>query len=106
MIDWILCLIGVMIYFIGRYANRTNKTVGFTFTYWIKDNWPELSTTLLMNIGLMIIIHRPETVISFDKLFAALPFNLTVAGMPTMSFLIGLGLSAVFYRLFKEKTKS
>ena len=105
MIDYILCAIGVAIYFINRYANRTTKTVGFSLKFWINSNWPELSTTILMNIALMIIIHQPGSEASFDKLFAALPFSLQLAAMPLLSFLIGLGLSAVFYRLFKEKTK-
>lgn len=105
MIDYILCLIGIMVYFINRYANRTVKTIGFSPKKWITENWPELSTTILMNAALMIIIHQKETAISFDNLLSALPFSIHVAAMPTMSFLIGLGLSAVFYRLFKEKTK-
>lgn len=105
MIDYILCAIGIAIYFINRYANRTVKTVGFSVKFWIKDNFPELSTTLLLNIALMIIIHQPGSEASFDKLFESLPFSLHLAAMPLLSFLIGLGLSAVFYRLFKEKTK-
>ena len=105
MIDYILCLIGIMIYFINRYANRKIKTIGFSVKFWIAENWPEMTTTVLMNIALMIIIHQPGTVISFDKMFESLPFVMSVAGMPLLSFLIGLGLSALFYRLFKEKTK-
>ena len=105
MIDWILCLIGIMVYFINRYANRTVKTVGFSMKMWLSDNWPEASTTILMNIALMIIIHQPGSEASFDKLFESLPFSLHLAAMPLLSFLIGLGLSAVFYRLFKEKAK-
>jgi hypothetical protein len=105
MIDWILCAIGIAIYFINRYANRTVKTTGFSVKFWIKDNFPELSTTILLNIALMIIIHQPGSEASFDKLFESLPFSLHLAAMPLLSFLIGLGLSAVFYRLFKEKAK-
>ena len=57
MIDYILCLIGIMIYFIGRYKKRTVKTIGFSFGFWVKDNWQELTSTVLMSVALMIIIH-------------------------------------------------
>lgn len=105
MIDYILCLIGIMIYFIGRYKKRTVKTIGFSFGFWVKDNWEELTSTVLMCVALMIIIHDEETTISFDKMLSALPFSIHVAAIPTMSFFIGLGLSMAFYRMFKEKTK-
>lgn len=104
-IDSILCLLGIVIYFMNRYANRKQKTKRGSFAFWIQDNYPELISTVALNLAIMIIIHLPGTSVSFSRVFAALPFDLSVAGVPTFSFLLGLGLTAAFYRLFKAKTK-
>lgn len=100
----ILNIIGILIYFINRYANRTDKSVPFDFRYWLKDNWPEIATVLLMDISLMILLFAPGTEISFDQLFSSLPIGIKVSGSWMMSFLLGLGLSSLFYKLFKSKT--
>ena len=102
LIDMALCLLGIMIYFINRYANRKGKTKP-SFRYWLNDNWPELVTTAALNAALMIIIHLPGTTVSFERLFAGLPFDMSVSGLPTLSFFLGLGLTASFYRMFKTK---
>lgn len=103
LIDCILCFLGIIVYFLNRYANRKLKT-NLSLKYWWNDNWPELSTTVVLNIALMILIHLPETYVSVDKLFEGLPFDLHVSGIPVLSFLFGLGLTATFYNLFKTKT--
>lgn len=103
MIDYILCLLGIFIYFLTRYTNRKKKNSTLSIPYWWKDNWPEFVTTLSLNAALMIIIHFPETKVSFDRFFESLPFDLHVAGIPTLSFFLGLGLTATFYKLFKTK---
>ena len=101
----LLNAIGILIYFINRFANRSKKTVKFSFKFWISDNWPELATTILIDIALMILLFSPGTEINFDDLFAKLPFGLKVAGDLFMSFLLGLGLSHLFYVIFKRKVK-
>lgn len=105
MTDYILCALGIFIYFLNRYANRANKSKSASFNYWVKDNMPELLTTLSLNIAIMVIIHLPGTAIDMNPLFASLPFGLSVAGKPVLSFFLGLGLTATFYRLFRTKTK-
>ena len=105
MVNWILNLIGVMIYFINKYANRKNKTK-FNGKFWFRDNWPELACTLLLNIALMLLLMQPETNINIDELIKEnRPFSLQLAVKPFFSLLLGLGLSAVFYKMFKSKTK-
>jgi len=101
----LLNLIGVMIYFINRYSKRTFKTTKFSSTFWLKDNWPEMSTILLLDIALMILLFSPGTEINFDDLFSKLPFGLKIAGDLLMSFLLGLGLSSLFYTIFKRKVR-
>jgi hypothetical protein len=103
----ILNIIGILIYFINRFANRTKKTVGFSFTFWLKDNWPELSSTLLFDAALMILLLQKDTMINLDALIAEyVPFiGLQVAVKPVMGLLIGLILAKGFYELFKSKVK-
>jgi hypothetical protein len=101
----LLNLIGMSIYFINRYANRADKVPSFSFSFWFKDNWPEVTTTILLDIALMILIFSPGTEISFDALFSKLPFGIKIAGDLLMSFLLGLGLSSLFYAIFKKKVR-
>lgn len=99
----LLNIIGIAIYFINRYAKRQSKTIGFSFSYWIKDNWPELASTILLDVALMILLFSPGTEISFDTYLENLPFLAKVPGDLFMSFLLGLGLSSFFYSIFKTK---
>ena len=98
-------MIGILTYFISRYANRTNKTK-FNSKHWVNDNWPELASTLLVNIALMLLLMQPETNINIDEwLKANVPFALQIAIKPLFSLLLGLGLSAFLYNLFRKKVK-
>ena len=105
MINWILNLIGICIYFLSKYANRTHKAK-FNVKFWFKDNAPELLSTLLLNIALMLLLMQPETNINIDELIKEnIPFALQIAVKPLFSFLLGLGLSAFLYKMFKSKVK-
>ncbi|HPF93328.1 MAG TPA: hypothetical protein PLV65_05310 [Tenuifilaceae bacterium] len=105
MITWILNLIGILIYFISKYANRRNATK-FSVKFWFADNWPELISTLLLNIALMLLLLQPETTINLDEWLASnVPFGLSVAVKPLFAFLLGLGLSSFLYKMFKNKLK-
>jgi len=105
MIDYILCLIGIFIYFLTRYANKREKNSKLSISFWVKDNWPELISTLALNMALMIIIHLPGVEVDINPVFSQLPFSVKVAGIPTLSFFLGLGLTWAFYNMFKSKTK-
>jgi hypothetical protein len=104
--NWLLNMIGILIYFINRYANRTKKTVAFNIKFWIRDNWPEFTTVILSDIALMILLLGEGTLVNFDDLLGKLPFGLSVAGEPLLAFLLGLGLSSLFYKFFKHKVKN
>jgi len=103
--NWILNGIGILIYFLNRYANRSKKTVGFNFKFWLRDNGPEAFTIILLDIALMILLLGEGTQVNFDDLFSKLPFGLQMAGEPFLAFLLGLGLSSLFYKVFKNKVK-
>ena len=105
MINWILNTIGMLIYFIQRYAGRRNKTK-FNFKFWLNDNWPELVTSILFNVALMLLLMQPETNINIDDFLKEnVPFALQIAIKPLFSLLLGLGLSAFLYGMFKKKTR-
>ena len=99
----LLNIIGVLIYFINRYNKRKSKTIAFSFKYWLNDNWHEMSTIILLDIALMILLFSPGAEVNFDDLFSKLPFGLKLPADLLMSFLLGLGLANIFYYLFKKK---
>ena len=101
----LLNIIGVLIYFINRYNKRTSKTIAFSFKFWLQDNWHEMSTIILLDLALMILLFSPGTEVNFDDLFSKLPFGLKLPADLLMSFLLGLGLSSLFYTIFKRKVK-
>jgi hypothetical protein len=101
--NWLLNILGILIFFLNRYNKRTLKTKAFSFNFWIKDNWNELITIFLLDIALMLLLLGPGTEVNFDDLLSKLPFGLKVAGEPLLSFLLGLGLSNLFYSIFKKK---
>ena len=99
----LLNILGILIYFINRYNKRGKKTIGFSLKFWIQDNWPEITTIILSDIALMILLFNPGTEVNFDDLFSKLPFGLKLPADLFMSFLLGLGLSSLFYTMFKKK---
>lgn len=103
----ILNVIGILIYFINRYTKRNVKTIGFDVKYWLKDNAPELLSTALFDLALMILLLNKDTMVNIDALIAEyVPFiGLQIAVKPVMGFLIGLILAKAFYELFKTKVK-
>jgi hypothetical protein len=102
----LLNILGILIYFINRYAHRGDKNKPFSVRFWLRNNWPELSTTLLLDIALMILLFAPGTEINFDQILSELPIKIKVPGSWLMAFLLGLGLTSLFYKLFKAKTES
>lgn len=108
MINWILALIGMMMYFINRYKNRNAKEVKFSFAHWIKDNWPESSLSVLSVISLMIIFMNKGAELDISQLIEKVPF---IKGATTevikmvVALAIGFGNSALFYFMFRTKKK-
>ena len=108
MINWILNGIGIVIYFLNRFGNRRTKTKP-NIKYWLADNYRELFTTLLFDLALMIIVMMPDVQVNFDKFIADnLPFGLVISPIVAkaiLSFLLGLGLSSLFYKYYKIRAK-
>jgi hypothetical protein len=112
-ISIILCTLGIASYFLNRYANRKDKVKEPTLIFWWKDNWPELVQILLFTFSGMIIILMPGTTISIDSalnnLIHKLPewaqIDVMAPSKPIISFIWGLGGSALVYFLFRKKSK-
>ncbi|MGE5457301.1 MAG: hypothetical protein ACM3RX_03000, partial [Methanococcaceae archaeon] len=96
--NYLLNFLAVIVFFINRYFFRKKKT-DFDWHFWIQDNWPELSMTLLLNLIFMIMLHLPEA----DAGLAKLPEWIMLFGKPGISIALGLGLSWGAYELFKRK---
>jgi len=101
--NWILNLIGILIFFINRYYNRAKRTIAFSFKFWLRDNFQELSTTLLLNLAFMILLHMKDAPV--ENLLAKLPVWVAIMGVPGLSFALGLGASWFIYKLFWKKLK-
>jgi len=99
----LLNVLGILIYFLNRYASRSDKSKPFSFSFWIKDNWPEIATVVLIDAALMLLLFAPGTEVNFDEMLSKLPIGVKISGTYLMSFLLGLGLSSLFYSVFKSK---
>ena len=104
--NWLLNAIGVLIYFINRYAKRTKRTVKFSLKFWIQDSAAEMLSTVLMNVALMLILQEKIKDGTIEQLYEKLPDWIVFLGVPGLCFGLGLGLSALFYTLFKTKIKN
>ena len=106
--NWVLNLIGIFGYFLGRYSKRKNKTK-LSGRFWISDNWVELVQTLLLNITLMLIINMNGVSFDIAKYVGQyLPVDITIAQDVTkaaMSAALGWFLTAFIYNIIKSKTK-
>jgi hypothetical protein len=99
----LLNFLGIVIYFLVRYGNRTDKTTSFSGTFWLNDNWPETVTTLLFDIVLMLLFIAGGVKIELEKLLPSIPAGITFIGDLAIYFLIGLVLAHGAYELFKAK---
>lgn len=102
MINWILAAIGLAIYYIGRYSNRKNKTK-FSLLFWLDDNWPELVTSTLATIALMVIFLDKNAAFDFQSMLDSVPFIKSLPSEKLVSLTIGYLNSMIFYKLMKQK---
>jgi len=102
---WILFALGTLAYFLIRYSRRRNKLADFDFKYWIKDNWPELSVILILDIAVMIIFMDAGTNIT-EWLTTFLPKGIAVSTTLVAALACGLGLGKGIYEVFRKKLKN
>lgn len=103
--NWILNLIGVLIFFINRFNKRSKKTVAFSFKFWVTDNFQEMASTLLVNLALMIILQENIKDGTLPELLAKFPEWVSILGVPGICLGLGAGFSWLLYELFRKKVK-
>jgi len=101
---WILFILGSLAYFLIRYSKRRNKLADFDFKFWLKDNWPELSVILILDIAVMIIFMDAGTNIT-EWLTTFLPAGIAVSTTLVAALACGLGLGKGIYEAFRRKLK-
>jgi len=82
---WLIAFLGIALSFFVKYAKRTSKEKVWSFTFWIKDNWPEVVSSFLSMFILLIIFQRTE----FDQAsfvqkvpwITSLPMDLVAAAL-------------------------
>jgi len=104
--NWILNLIGILIFFLNRFFKKDDKTSVFNWNFWFRDNYQEMITTVLLNLAFMLLINQAIKTDSIEALLAKLPEWLTFLGLPGICFALGAGLSWTLYELFKSKKEN
>lgn len=99
----IMNMLGILIYFLNRFANRRAKDKTFNIVFWLKDNWPEFTVIALVDISLLILVLSNEISITAIE---ALPSIVAQAGDLTMAWLLGLGLASAIYNVIRNKMKA
>ena len=98
-------ILGILIYFLLRYTNRTDQTTKLSLSYWFKDNWPEFAGILLFDITLILLLVVGGIQVDISKILPSLPDGVTLIGDYAICFLIGSVISHGVYELFKTKVK-
>jgi len=102
----ILNVLGVLIFFLNRFAGRKNKTAPVSAKYWLKDNWEQLLIVALFDVALMLLVVLGGLELNFEKIAPMLPDGVTLAGDAALCFLVGLLFAWATYvgykKLFKE----
>lgn len=105
MINWILAILGMMIYFLGKYAKRNDKVKEPSFKFWINDNWPEALTSVLATVALMIIFTNKDSEFDLSSIISGIPFVVSLPVNMVISLAIGYLNSLIFYKMFENKIK-
>jgi len=104
MTAWLLFILGTLAYFLIRYTGRADKTKSFDIGFWLKDNWAEMATALVLDLAVMIILIQNDTNITL-WLNKYLPEGVIVSSKLVISLACGLGLGMGIYEIFHKKVK-
>ena len=103
--NWLLNFLGILLYFLVRFGNRADKTIKFSGTFWMNDNWVETVGTLLVNLILMLLMWKGGIVIDIEKIAPWMPDGISFIGDMITYILIGGVISHLVYEAFKTKVK-
>ena len=103
--DWLLNFLGILLYFLIRFGNRTDKSVKFSGTFWLNDNWVETVGTFVVNLILMLLMWQGGISIDIEKVAPWMPDGIAFVGDLFIYVLIGAVISHLVYEAFKTKVK-
>jgi hypothetical protein len=105
---YILAILGITINFLSKFNART-KNDNFNVEFWIKDNWPELTQSLLFVVAIMIMLDKAEfqTGDFYTWLGSILPVpgGVIIPVQMILPFLLGLSVNHIVYWYNKKYLK-
>jgi uncharacterized membrane protein len=96
----ILNILGIAICFLTKYSGRREQDKTFSLSFWLKDNWPELAITVLFDAAMVLLVMTGDIELNVTQF---IPEWVANVGALTISFLLGLGVAAAIYEVFKKK---
>jgi len=99
---WLLNFLGIVLYFLIRYGNRTDKTVKLSGAFWLNDNWVETIGTLVVNTILMLLMIKGGVTIDIEKIAPWMPSGISFVGDLFLYVLIGSVISHLVYEATKK----
>lgn len=93
-------ILGIAISFLTKYNTRREQDKTFSLKFWINDNWPELTVIALFDAAIVGLLLLGDIQINVTEF---VPEWIAVIGNNAISFILGLGLAAGIYSIFKKK---
>jgi len=100
--EWLLFTLGTFAYLLFRFMNRKDKTVPVSFKFYLANNWPELSFTVILDLMLMLMVMDKGTTIDATGWLSNLPIGVIASGKLIASALCGLGFGKIIYEGVKK----
>jgi Kef-type K+ transport system membrane component KefB len=101
----LLNALGILIFFLNRYAGRTDKAQPFSGKKWLSENWEQLTIVALFDVALMLLVINGGLEFNFEKIAPMLPEGVKLAGDLSLCFLVGLLFAWLVYVGYKKMVK-
>ena len=98
----LLNVLGVLIFFLNRFAGRKDKDQPFSGKKWITENWEQLTIVALFDVALMLLVINGGLEFNFEKIAPMLPEGVKLAGDLALCFLVGLVFAYLGYEAYKK----
>jgi hypothetical protein len=102
--EWLVFLIGTLLYFFMKFNGRTDKTKEPSLKFWWKDNWPELVLAFGFDTLAMVILMNKGTDLT-GFLASKLPAGIVLPTRLIIGAACGLGIGGGIYELISGKCK-
>lgn len=96
-----LNIIGILIFFLTKFATRKDKDAPVSASFWLKDNWEQLIAVALFDVALMLLVFTGGLQLSFEKL-TVIPAWLQVTGDGAVCFAVGAFIAWAAYTGYKK----